>query len=73
MCPYPERALVRTDSDNLLGERYLCTTQAAIWDHEENPSFLRILPMWFSTVRPEIESSCRYSARLAQRSSATLE
>jgi hypothetical protein len=20
MCPYPERALVRTDSDNLLGE-----------------------------------------------------
>jgi hypothetical protein len=31
---------------HLLGEGYLCATQATIRDREENPSFLKILPMW---------------------------
>jgi hypothetical protein len=35
---------------------YVCATQVAIRAREENPSFFRILPMWFSTVRSEIES-----------------
>jgi hypothetical protein len=38
-------------------ERYRCATQAAIWAREANPSFFKILPTWFSTVRLESESS----------------
>jgi hypothetical protein len=41
----------------LRGECYLCATQVAILAREENSSFLRILPIWFSTARLEIESS----------------
>jgi len=43
--------------EKVLRGRYLFATQVAICAREENLSFFRILPMWFSTVRSEIESS----------------